>query len=176
MAFQIFHFLVSKIENCRLPHFWAPVVLCDKGYPKFCDMESKDVPKYSSFMTFRVWVFVVVMCHTDPKMDKAAFWNYIDSSISWNWFGDIELFLLHQQEGSNGFQMSKKNKRICHSVWYNNYLEINFLYNLCNQGLCLGHKLENVCQCLYYPIYVSNVWGFGGPFRKFAIYFGILIC
>ena len=59
-------------------------------------------------MIFRVWIVADAMCHTHPKMDEVAFWSYTDSSISWNWFGDIKLFLLQQLEGSNGFQMSRK--------------------------------------------------------------------
>ena len=130
MAFQIFELIASKIGNCCLSHFWAPIYLCNKGYPNLCDMSSKAVPKYSSFMIFRVWVVVVAMCHTHPKMDEVAFWSYIGSSIFWNWFGDIKLFSLQQLEGSNAFQMSRKNKQEFHSGWDSNYLEINFLYFL----------------------------------------------
>ena len=111
MAFQIFYFITSNIGNCCLSHFLDPIHLCNKGCPNFCDMGSKGVPKYSSFMIFRVWIVVVAMCHTHHKMDEVAFWSYIDSSISWNWFGDIKLFLLQQLQGSNGFQMSTKNKQ-----------------------------------------------------------------
>ena len=84
-------------------------------------MRSKAVPKYFSFMIFRVWVVVVAMFHTHQKMDEVAFWN---------WLGDIKLFLLQQLEGSNAFQMSRKNKQKFHLVWDSNYLEINFLYFL----------------------------------------------
>ena len=66
------------------------------------------------------------MSHTHQKMEEVAFWSYIDSSISWNWFGDIKLFLLQQLEGSNAFQMSRKNKQKFHSVWDSNCLEISF--------------------------------------------------
>ena len=65
-----------------------------------------------------------------PEMDEVSFWSYIDSSICWNWFGDIKLFMLQQLEGSNAFQMSRKNKQKIHSGWDSNYLEINFLYCL----------------------------------------------
>ena len=133
MAFQIFDLTASKIGNCCLSHFWAQIYLCNKGYPNFCDMGSKAVPKYSLFMIFSVWVAVAAMCHTHPKMDEVAFWSYIDSNISWNWFGDIKLFLLQQLEGSNGFQMSKKNTQKFHSVSHSNHLEINFLYFLTAQ-------------------------------------------
>ena len=128
IAFQIFHFIINKIENRCLSHFWAPIYLCNKGYPNICDMRNKAVPKCSSFMIFRAWVIVVAMCHTHPKIDKVAFWAYIDSPISWNWFGDIKLFLLPQLEGSNGFQMSWRNKQKFHSVWHSKCLEIKFLY------------------------------------------------
>ena len=132
IAFQISDLIASKTGNCCLSHFWAPIYLCNKGYPNVCDMGSKAVPRYSSFMIFRVWVVVVAMCHTHQKMDEVAFWSYIDSRISWNWFGDIKLFLLQQLEGSNGFRMSRKNKQKFHSVWHSNYLEINFfIFWLC---------------------------------------------
>ena len=45
-----------------MSHFGAPVYLCSKGYPNFCDMEGKAVPRYSSFMIFRVWVIVQLQC------------------------------------------------------------------------------------------------------------------
>ena len=173
MAFQIFYLITIKIGNCCLSHFWVPIYLCNKGHPNFCDMGSKSLPKYSSFMIFRVWVVVVAACHTHQKMDEVALWSYIDSSISLNWFGDTKLFLLQQLNGSNAFQMSKKNKQKFHSVWHSNYLEINFcifwLISLRNKGLWLGLKLQKVCQYLNCPIYISNAWGFGGIARNLPL-------
>ena len=174
MAFQIFHLIGSKIKNCCFSHFWVPIYLCNKGYPNFCDMGSKAVTKYSLFMIVRVWVVVVAMCHTHPKMDEATFWSYIDSRISWNWFGNIKWFLLQQLEGSNAFQMPRKKFQKIHSVWHNNCLKINFLYFSTAQTpwflyatkVCdLGQNWK-MCASVYIIPYTFQMFGVLGTFQE----------
>ena len=126
--FRFLTLLPVRFWNCCLSHFWAPIYLCNKGRPNFCDMGSKAVPKYSSFTIFRVWVVVVAMCHAHQKMDEVVFWSYIDNSISWKWFGEIKLFLLQQLGGSNAFQMNRKNKQKFHSVCHVQQLLRNQLF------------------------------------------------
>ena len=176
---EVWHFRFLTLSPLRLeiavcPIFEPPIYLCNKGYPNFCDMRSKAVPKYSSFVIFRVWVVVVAMCHTHQKMEEVAFWSYIDSSISWNWFGDVKLFLLQQLEGSNAFQMSRKNKQKFHSVWDSNYLEINFLYFLTAQTpwflyatkVCALGINWKMCASVYITPYTFQMLGVLGAFQE----------